>query len=233
MEKENRRLFSNLRRELRDEKVLSVMELVPRDLFVPPESRHLAYEDIPLPIGDGQTISQPYIVALMTSALELSGAERVLELGTGSGYQAAILSRLVPRGTVLSIERSPGLARSATVLLRTLGYDNVEVRTAGAALGCAEDAPFDAIVVTAASPRLPPGLLAQMARAGRMVIPIGTMKEQELVRVLGTDEGPTLRLGHAGAVPLRPAHRAGRLAAGTGRTLIRSPLSPFDPGWYT
>ena len=203
MEREKRGLFKNLRREIRDEKVLSAMEQVPRELFVPAESRYLAFKDIPLPIGESQTISQPYIVALMTSALELRGSEKVMELGTGSGYQAAIFSRLVPRGRVLTLERIAGLASAAETILRTLGYDNVEVRIAVNSLGCPEEAPFDAIMVTAASPRLPQALLQQMAIGGRMVIPIGTLKDQELTKVLRTDEGHTVTmLGPCRFVPL-------------------------------
>ena len=126
-----------------------------------------------------------------------------MELGTGSGYQAAILSRLVPNGNVLTLERIPRLALSAESVLRFLGCGNVEVRIAGDALGCAEEAPFDAIVVTAASPKLPTSLLAQMAVAGRMVIPIGTLKDQELTKVLRTDEGHSVRmLGSCRFVPL-------------------------------
>ena len=203
MERDKRDLFKSLRRELRDDKTLTAMEQVPRELFVPAESRHLAYKDTPLPIGECQTMSQPYIVALMTSSLNLSGRERVLELGTGSGYQAAVLSRMVPQGRVLTLERIPSLARAATEILSSLEYGNVEVRIAGAALGCPEEGPFDAIIVTAASPRLPPPLIEQMAPWGRMVIPIGTLKEQDLTRVLRTDEGHTINmLGPCRFVPL-------------------------------
>ena len=203
MERERRDLFKNLGREIRDEKVLSTMELVPRELFLPLETRYLAFKDIPLPIGESQTISQPYIVALMTSALELRGSEKVMELGTGSGYQAAIMSRLVPLGKVLTLERIAGLASAAETLLRTLGYDNVEVRTAVNTLGCPAEAPFNAIMVTAASPRLPQALLEQMAIGGRMVMPIGTLKDQELTKVLRTDEGHTVTmLGPCRFVPL-------------------------------
>jgi protein-L-isoaspartate(D-aspartate) O-methyltransferase len=202
-EREKRELLSSLRREIRDEKVLGVMEQVPRELFVPPEARHLAYKDIALPIGEGQTISQPFIVALMTSALGLGGRERVLELGTGSGYQAAILSRLVPQGRLLTLERIPSLARKAEKLLRSLGCDNAEVRMAGDTLGCPEESPFDAIIVTAASPNLPPVLLEQMAVGGSLVIPIGTLNEQELTKVVRTGEGHVVQmLGPCRFVPL-------------------------------
>ena len=203
MEREKRQLFNNLRREIRDEKVLSAMEQVPRELFVPAEARHMAYKDIPLPIGEGQTISQPFIVAFMISALEMRGTEKVMEVGTGSGYQAAILSRMVPEGRVLSLERIPSLAQAAEMLLSSLGYENVEVRIADTVLGCPEEAPFDAIIVSAASPRLPSALLEQMAVGGRLVIPIGPLKEQELTKVLRTGEGHTVRmLGPCRFVPL-------------------------------
>ena len=173
IERGKRDLFKNLRREIHDEKVLTAMEQVPRELFLSAGSRNLAYMDIALAIGEGQTISQPYIIALMTSGLALRGHEKVMELGTGSGYQAAILSRLVPQGRVLAMERIPSLARAAESLLGSLGYANVEVRIAGTTLGCPGEAPFDAVIVTAASPGLPRGLLEQMAVGGRMVIPIG------------------------------------------------------------
>ena len=203
MERQKQDLFNRMRREIHDESVLSTMKEVPRELFVPPQSRHLAYRDAPLPIGEGQTISQPFIVALMTSALELRGKERILELGTGSGYQAAVLSLLVPQGRVLSLERIPSLARAAQDLLGSLGHENVEVRVASETLGCPEKGPYDAIIVTAASPGLPASLLRQMARGGRMVIPVGTQKEQELVRVVRTDEGHTVKMmGPCRFVPL-------------------------------
>ena len=203
IERDRQALFRHLRRAINDEKVLSTMEHVPRELFVPAEWRRLAYKDTPQPIGSGQTISQPFIVALMTSILDLRGHERVLELGTGTGYQAAILSRLVPQGKVLTLERIPALAGAARELLKYLEYTNVEVRVAGASLGCHEEAPFDAIIVTAGTPKLPQPLLDQMALGGRMVLPVGNLEEQELIRVLRTDEGPTLRLfGPCRFVPL-------------------------------
>jgi len=202
-ESARRRLFHHLRRELDDERVLCAMEQVPRHLFVPEAHRSLAYDDIPLPIGEGQTISQPFIVALMTSALELKEDDSVLELGTGSGYQAAILATLVLRGRVLSLERLPSLARGAGDLLRALGYENVEVRLAGPRLGAPEEAPFDAILVTAAAPRLPRTLLDQLASGGRMVIPVGPLQEQELMKVVKAAEGHRVtELGPCRFVPL-------------------------------
>ena len=203
LQSERRALFDKLFQEVRDEKVIHAMARVPRELFIPAEGRGLAYKDIPLPIGESQTISQPFIVAFMTSALALGGSEKVMEVGTGSGYQAAILSLLVPQGRVLTLERIPSLALSARERLRSLGYANVEVRLAGEALGCPEEAPFDALMVAAASPNLPPVLLDQMAVGGRMVIPIGSQSEQELALVVRTGEGHTVTmLGGCRFVPL-------------------------------
>ena len=203
MEEAKKRLFQDLRRDLGDERVLGAMEQVPRQLFVPAAHRHLAYDDIPLPIGGGQTISQPFIVALMTIALDLKDDDRVLEIGAGSGYQTAILSRLVPRGYVLSIERSPRLAHDARSLLQALGYDNVEVRLAGRRLGAPEESPFDAILVTAAAPRLPESLSDQLAPGGRMVIPVGSLREQDLLKVTKTGDTQSIEdLGPCRFVPL-------------------------------
>jgi protein-L-isoaspartate(D-aspartate) O-methyltransferase len=163
----------------------------------------MAYLDIPLGIGEGQTISQPYIVALMTEALELQGYERVLEVGTGSGYQAAILCLLVPQGQVTTVERVPSLAESARTALQKLGYDNVTVELAGPTLGAPHHAPFDAIIVTAASPQVPDSLISQLAIGGRLVIPVGSRDNQELMKVIRTDEGISLRwLGPCRFVPL-------------------------------
>ncbi len=179
------------------------MEQVPRELFVPQDSRHMAYLDLPLSIGEGQTISQPYIVAMMTEAMELSGGDRVLEIGTGSGYQTAILSALTPRGRVVSMERVPALMQQARQRLQELGYRNVEVQQAGSSLGCPSKGPYDAIIVTAAAPRLPESLLSQLAIGGRLVIPVGTLSKQELVQARRTDEGLSLRvLGPCRFVPL-------------------------------
>ena len=201
MDQAKRKLFNGLRREIPGDEVLDAMEKVPRELFVPKESRHLSYEDIPLPIGEGQTISQPYIIALMTNALEIKDEDTALELGTGSGYQAAILSLLARK--VYSIERVASLAEKAGTLLASLGYSNVEVRLAGNELGCLEEAPFDAIIVTAASPRLPGVLLEQMAQGGRLVIPVGSQQEQGLVKVVKADDGYSIsNLGSCRFVPL-------------------------------
>jgi protein-L-isoaspartate(D-aspartate) O-methyltransferase len=192
--KSRKKLFSSLKRNMRSESVIQVMERVPRERFVPPESRHLAYLDLPLSISEGQTISQPYIVALMVAALGLQGHEKVLEVGTGSGYQAAILSLLVPQGRVCTVELVPNLAERARKLLRELGYDNVGVELAGPTLGCSHHAPFDAIIVAAASPKLPESLVSQLAVGGRLVIPVGTLEQQDLVHAIRTDEGLSVHM---------------------------------------
>jgi len=180
-EDERARLIEHLRTEIRDERVLAAMARVPRECFVPPEEQNFAYEDRPLPIGFDQTISQPFIIALMTEALELTGSEKVLEVGTGSGYQAAILAELAR--FVVTTERLPALAEAAGKALDSLGYANVEVRLTEETLGWRAGAPYDAIMVTAAAPRLPADLLAQLAIRGRMVIPVGSRYVQELFKV--------------------------------------------------
>ncbi len=201
LERARERLFAGLRRQRRWKAALDAMARVPRELFVPEESRHQSYEDIPLPIGGGQTISQPYIVALMTHALDVRPRDRVLELGTGSGYQAAILSLLARR--VYSVERVASLAEGASTLLRFLGYCNVEVHEAGSELGLPEQAPFDAIVVTAAAPRLPRSLMEQLVVGGRLVIPVGSQHEQWLMKVTRKRGGyATSSLGSCRFVPL-------------------------------
>ena len=175
-------LIEHLRREISDEQVLSVMERVPRHLFVPDNNLSLAYKDMPLPIGEGQTISQPFIVALMTQALELTGSEKVLEIGTGCGYQAAILAELAQQ--VISVERYPKLAEQARITLDQLGYTNIEIHLAQKTLGWPEEAPYDAIMVTAGAPQVPQELINQLAEKGRMVIPVGSHYEQELVKLV-------------------------------------------------
>ena len=174
-------LIKHLSTEIKDERVLAVMRYLPRERFVPPGSQQSAYEDIPLPIGYDQTISQPYIIALMTQELELTGNEKVLEVGTGSGYQAAILAKL--SRLVITTERMPTLAEGAKQVLDSLGYTNIEVHLAEEALGWRREAPYDAIIVTAGAPRVPTDLLAQMAIGGRMVIPVGSRYVQELCKV--------------------------------------------------
>lgn len=174
-------MIAHLSTEIRDKRVLEVMSRIPREKFVPEESRSLAYEDRPLSIGYEQTISQPYIIALMTEALELTGSEKVLEIGTGSGYQTAILAELSK--TVITVERLPALAESARKVLNSLGYTNIEIHLAEETLGWKKGAPYDAIMVTAAAPNIPDDLLAQLAIGGRMIIPTGSRYIQELCKV--------------------------------------------------
>ena len=185
------RLIEDLRREISDERVLRVMAKIPREAFIPRSSRHLAYEDRPLPIGEGQTISQPFIIALMTQALELVGTEKVLELGTGSGYQAAILAELAQQ--VITIERFPSLAQNAKRTLDKLSYTNIQVHLSEKTLGWRAEAPYDAIMVTAAAPRIPQELLNQLTVGGRMVIPVGSRWEQDLLYVLKQKQGFTVK----------------------------------------
>ncbi|MDD3677733.1 MAG: protein-L-isoaspartate(D-aspartate) O-methyltransferase [Dehalococcoidales bacterium] len=175
-------LVSSLKGSIKDEQVIKAMLRVPRELFVPPEEKHHAYDDRPLPIGMGQTISQPYIVALMTEALELTGREKVLEIGTGSGYQTAILAELA--GFVVTVERIPELARVAGDRLSALGYKNIVVQIAEPNIGWQAEAPYDAIIVTAAAPFVPEKLLNQLAVGGRMIIPVGSRYEQDLYKVI-------------------------------------------------
>ncbi len=175
------RLIEHLRTEIKDERVLVAMARIPRERFVPPEERQLAYEDRPLPIGLDQTISQPFIVALMTQELGLTGGEKVLEIGAGSGYQAAILAELAR--TVITVERLPTLAETARKVLNSLGYTNITVHLAKETLGWPEEAPYDAIIASAAAPRVPPDLLAQLAIGGRIVIPVGSRYVQELYKI--------------------------------------------------
>ena len=169
-------------RGVRSEKVLNAMRKVPREQFLPKGQRVWAYDDAPLPIGDGQTISQPYIVAYMTEALALDGGEKVLEIGTGSGYAAAVLAEIA--ADVYTIERIDGLAIMARTILDNLGYQNVHVRQGDGTLGWPEHAPFDGIVVTAGGPDVPDTLKDQLKIGGRLVMPIGKSTwYQELVRV--------------------------------------------------
>lgn len=192
-------------RGIRDARLLRALREIPRHRFVPVSLRHRAYEDGPLPIGEGQTISQPYIVAEMTEALSLEGRERVLEIGTGSGYQTAILCRLARE--VVTTERIDPLSRSARRILGDLGIENVRFRIGDGTLGSAEDAPFDAVLVTAGAPDIPPPLYEQLAVGGILVIPIGGRWEQELVRIR-KEEGGSRResLGGCRFVPLLGAY---------------------------
>lgn len=189
-------------RGMRDPDVLRAMGEVPREVFVPKHLQHLAYSDSPLPIGEEQTISQPYIVALMTEAMEVSTEDRVLEIGTGSGYAAAVLSRIA--AAVYTVERYASLARAAQRRFEELGYDNVHVRHGDGTLGWAAHAPYDAIVVTAGGPQVPGPLLEQLAIGGCLIIPVGPSHySQELVRIRRTSE-TNYRRENLGAVRFVP-----------------------------
>ena len=190
------------RRGIRDERVLEAMGQVPRHEFVPAELLREAYEDHPLPIGGGQTISQPYIVAQMVEALALQGGERVLEVGTGSGYQAAVLARLAAR--VHTIECDPSLARTARERLSRLGFgDTVEVIEGDGSAGYATAAPYDGILVAAAAPDVPAQLIEQLAEGGRLVIPVGERDAQELRLIRKIGGAPVVsKLGYCRFVPL-------------------------------
>jgi protein-L-isoaspartate(D-aspartate) O-methyltransferase len=181
LERSRENLLKHLEYEIADKHVVEAMRRVPREAFVSPEQYHTAYEDRPLSIGFGQTISQPFIVALMIQALELRGDEKVLELGTGSGYEAAILAELTQQ--VVTVECIPELAESARQVLDKLGYYNIEVHVAGKTLGWPEGAPYNAIIVSAGAPTVPKVLLEQLTWNGRLVIPVGSRWQQELLRV--------------------------------------------------
>ena len=174
-------------RGIKDPRVITAMRKVPRHLFVEEALQNQAYSDHPLPIGEKQTISQPFMVALMTEAMQLKGMEKVLEIGAGSGYQTAILAEIAFK--VFSIERIRSLTIQARKLLYDLGYLNVEIKFSDGTLGWAEESPFDAIIVTAGSPGIPQPLVDQLAVGGRLVIPIGDSADQELVRITKTEEG--------------------------------------------
>lgn len=179
------------RRGISDERVLQAMAKVPRELFVPPGLRHVAYDDGALPIGFGQTISQPYIVGIICSLLALRGPEHVLDVGTGSGYQAAVLAEL---GTdVTTIERVPELIQPARDALLEAGYEKVDVRLGDGSLGVPEKAPFEGIGVAAAAPTIPERLYEQLADGGRLVLPKGSRWGQDLVQVVKTSAGPVER----------------------------------------
>jgi len=190
-------------RDIRDERVLDAMRRIPRHRFVPEEYRHLTYADGPLPIGAGQTISQPYIVALMTQLLELTGAERVLEIGTGSGYQTAVLAELAAE--VYTVEYQPSLMEAARKRLQDMGYRNVHFHEGDGSLGWSEHAPYDAVLVTAAAPAVPLPLREQTALGGRLVLPVGGRWGQSLVRWWHLENGDWKKetIGPVAFVPLR------------------------------
>ena len=177
-------------RDVEDERVLAAMARVPRELFVPPELASHAYEDAALPIGWGATISQPYMVARICEALALHGREHVLDVGTGSGYQAAVLAELA--ADVDTIERVPELAAQARANLDAAGYERVRVHVGDGTLGVPDRAPFDAIAVAAAAPELPQTLYGQLAERGRLVLPIGLREAQELQVIVRSPEGPAV-----------------------------------------
>ena len=198
-----RRLMEQVREsgQVTDPRVLDALGAVPRDEFVPAEHRGAAYDDVALPIGHDQTISQPQVVGIMTQALELRPKDRVLEVGTGSGYQAAVLRQLVAR--VVTVERIAALAEEAADRLARLGLDGIEVHAGDGTLGWPSAAPFDAVVVTAGGPEVPAPLLDQLADGGRLVAPVGPRHAQELVRVRRTgDRTECEDLGPVAFVPL-------------------------------
>jgi len=176
-------------RGISDPAVLEAFRKVPREKFIDPQYQKLAYIDAPLMIGEGQTISQPFTVAMMTQLLELKPTDKVLEVGTGSGYQAAILGEIVREGRVWTLERLEGLARKARKVLKLLKYLNVRVVVGDGTKGLPEEAPFDAIIVTAAAPEVPPPLIEQLKIGGRLVMPVGGEWHQEMVRLTKTAEG--------------------------------------------
>ncbi len=195
------------KRGIRDPRVLEAMRQVPRHRFVPPENRHLAYADGPLPIGEGQTISQPYIVALMSQLLQIDAREKVLEIGTGSGYQAAVLAHLAE--IVYTIERYASLAQKAEAKLRELGIDNVHVHVGDGTKGWPEEAPYDGIIATAGSPEVPRPLLEQLSDEGRLVLPVGRKRGQVLERWVR--QGERYEREQSGTGGFRSVDRGARL----------------------
>ena len=191
-------------RGVRDQRVLAAMRWAPREWFLPPHLAADAYSDAPLPIGSGQTISQPYVVALMTERLAPRRNARILEIGTGSGYQTAILAYLCGSGKVFTIERLPDLLVEAEERFRRLGLTNIETRLGDGAAGWPEQAPFDGIIVAAAAPRVPEPLTTQLAPSGRLVIPVGDLASQELVILERPRSGEGLLQQLAGGVRFVP-----------------------------
>jgi protein-L-isoaspartate(D-aspartate) O-methyltransferase len=192
-EKERRRMVDDqiVGRGIKDERVLAAMRRVPRHEFLPEAIRGMAYADNALPIGEGQTMSQPYMVAIMTELLGLTGTERVLEIGTGSGYQAAVLAELCSK--VYTVERIKTIAEKARATLDQLGYRNVAIKIYDGTYGWKEMAPFDAIMVTAGAPEIPTPLVEQLNDGGRMVIPVGERFGQSLLKVVKTAEGTVIQ----------------------------------------
>ena len=191
LETAHRKMMSELASRIKDRRVLDAFARTPREVFVPIAPREMVYGDHPLPIGFSQTVSQPYIVALMLQALALKGHESVLEVGTGSGYQAALLAQIAAR--VVTVERVPDLARDARKRLQTLHFKNVRVETVKEVLGYPDLAPYDAIVVSAAAPWIPDALVEQLAVGGKMVLPVGGREEQELKLVERRKRKPKIK----------------------------------------
>ena len=198
------RLFDHLTKSLGEVPAVAAMRAVPREKFVPDHLRHQAYRNIPLSIGYGQTISQPLMVATATQALQLQGDEYVLEVGAGSGYQAAVLSAILSSGSVVAVERLPELVAMARRNLAGAGFESVTVLEAGSVLGAADFAPFDAILVSASAPSVPESLLAQLKPGGRIVLPVGERSRQRLTRVwVHGDDRVYEELEPCSYVPLR------------------------------
>ena len=201
LERARENLLRYLSHEIADKRVVEAMKHVPREAFVSQEQYQAAYDDRPLGIGFGQTISQPFIVALMVQALELKEDEKVLELGTGSGYEAAILAELAQK--VVTVECIPELAESAKQVLDKLGYSNIEVHIAGKTLGWPDGAPYDAIIVSAGAPTVPQVLLEQLTCNGQLVIPVGSRWQQDLLKITKLRKGNRIEnLGGCYFVPL-------------------------------
>ncbi len=198
---EKARLMQHLASRIEDSRVFAAMGRIPRECFVPARYEYAAYINEPLPIGCDQTISQPLIIAMMTEALGLTGNEKVLEIGTGSGYQTAILAELAYQ--VITIERLPSLLEPAQRLLQALGYSNITFHLAGDNLGWRDESPYDAIIVTAGAPSVPDILLEQLAMGGRLVIPVGSRQLQELLQISkGPEKNVIHNLGGCRFVPL-------------------------------
>jgi len=222
--------FDLRRRGISDQRVLDAMSHVPRHCFIPAQWAHEAYEDYPLPIAEGQTISQPYIVALMTEALALSGGEKVLEIGTGSGYQAAILAELGAK--VWTIDRSVHLSEGAAACLRTLGYIDVQCSVGDGTLGLASESPFDRVLATGSLPAVPAPIMRQLREGGIFVGPIGSLTEQRIVRIVYHAAGSAREdLGGCRFVPL--IGEAGWTEQGARRPSSAERRSEIDPGRYT
>jgi protein-L-isoaspartate(D-aspartate) O-methyltransferase len=198
-----KRLLASLKRRISDERVVDAIASVPREQFVPADLRASAYEDRALPIGAGQTISQPTMVALMLEAAQIQPTDRVLEVGTGSGYQAAVLAHLAER--VISVERVESLAAGAVAALNAMSVSNVEVHVVGSELGWPADAPYDVLVVAAAAAHVPRALIEQLAPGGRLLLPVGDKRSQVLTRLTNSTSGDGLMtegLGRCAFVPL-------------------------------